>query len=50
MLSEKCLELAPMLAACVALPTVDSAPVPGQPTARLGIDVLAVAEIEQLAL
>ena len=49
MLAQKCLELAPMLAARVALPAVDTASVPGQPAARLGVDVFPVSEVEKLA-
>lgn len=50
MLSQERFELAPVLPARVAVWTVDSAPVPGQPPTRLGVDILAMAQVEQLPL
>jgi len=49
-LAQRGLELAPMPAAGVAVRPVNPAPVPGQPPARIGVDVLPMAQIEQLAL
>jgi hypothetical protein len=49
-LAQRRLQLAAVLAARVALGPVDSAPVPGQPASWIGIDVLAVAQVEQLVL
>ena len=50
MLAKQCLELASMLTARVAVRPVDAAPVPRQPTTRLGVDVLPVAQVQQLVL
>ncbi len=50
MLAHDRLELASMPTARVAVRAVDSAPMPCQPTARIGVDVLPVAQVEQLAL
>lgn len=49
-LAQQCLELAPVVPARVAIGAVDAAPVPGQPAAGLGVNVLAVAKVEELAL
>jgi hypothetical protein len=49
-LAEQRLELASMLAAGVALGPVDPPPVPGQPPTGIGVDVLAVAQVEKLPL
>ena len=49
-LAHERLELAAVRAAGVALGPVHPAPVPRQPAAGLGVDVLAVAQVEQLAL
>src|SRR5579859_6909714 len=49
-LAHQCFELAAVLAAGVALWAVHAAAVPGQPSPGIGVEVLAVAEIEQLAL
>lgn len=49
-LAQQRLELASMLAARVAVGAVDAAPVPGQPATGVGVDVLPVTQIEQLAL
>ena len=49
-LLEKAFELAAVLAAGVAGRTVDPAAVPGQPALGLGVHVLAVAQVEHLAL
>jgi hypothetical protein len=50
LLAEHRLELTSVLAARVLLWAVDAAAMPGQPTARLRVDVLAVSQIEQLVL
>jgi hypothetical protein len=50
MLAQQRLELASMATARVAMRAVHPAPVPRQPAARIGVDVLSVAEVEQLAL
>src|SRR5579864_1824556 len=49
-LSHHRFELAAMLAAGVAVRPVHAAAVPGQPSSGIGVEVFAVAEIEQLAL
>jgi hypothetical protein len=49
-LAQPRLELAPMIAAGIALRSVHAAAVPGQPHSGLGVDVLAVTEVEQLSL
>ena len=43
-------ELTAVLAACVLLRAVYAAAMPGQPMARLRVDVLAVSQIKQLVL
>jgi hypothetical protein len=47
-LAQMRLELATMLPARVQRPAVDAAPMPGQPVAGVGVDVLAVTEVEHL--
>jgi hypothetical protein len=49
-LAHQGLKLAPMLAACVAVRAIHSAAVPGQPAPGIGVDILTVAQIEQLLL
>src|SRR5581483_4397851 len=44
------LELAAMSATCIALGSVHASPMPGQPSAGFGVQVLAVAQIQKLAL
>jgi hypothetical protein len=43
------LELVAVPAARVAVRTVDASSMPGQPALRVGVDVLAEAQIQQLA-
>lgn len=50
MLAQQRLQLAPMLAAGIALGTVHSAPMPGQPSSRIRVHVLAMAQVEELML
>lgn len=50
MLAQQRLELSAVLAARAALGAVHTPAVPGQPVAGVGVDVLAVAQVEQLAL
>jgi len=50
MLADERLELATMRAAGVALRPVHAASVPREPPPRLGVEILAVTEVEQLAL
>ncbi len=50
MLAQQRFELSAMLSAGIAMRAVHPATVPGQPTPRVGVEVLAVAEVEQLAL
>jgi len=50
LLAERRLELTAVRAACVLLRPVDAAAMPGQPIARLRVDVLAVSQIKQLVL
>src|SRR5207253_6626361 len=49
LLAQQRLELAAVLAARVAGRPIDPTAVPDQPAARLDVDVLAVAQVEQLA-
>ena len=49
-LAQQRLQLASVLAARVTVGAVDAAPVPGQPLTGVGVDVLAVTQVEQLAL
>ena len=50
MLAQQCLELASMFTARVSLRPVDASPVPCQPATRLSVDVLPVAQVQQLVL
>jgi hypothetical protein len=49
-LADPSLELAPMLAARIPVRAVHATAVPREPTAGIGVHVLAVAQVEQLAL
>src|SRR5581483_12243999 len=50
MLAHERLELAAMSPARVPLRAIHASPVPGEPPAGLGVDILAVAQIQKLAL
>jgi hypothetical protein len=50
LLADDRLQLAAVLATRVPVRAIDPPSVPGQPASRIGVDVLAVARVEQLVL